>query len=297
MNKSNPIVSSIKYATLIAIAVLMANCSVIDKPETVPAWIEIDEFDFTTVSSEGTDRHKIKDAWVYVNSNLEGVFELPARIPITENGNTKIDIIPGIYKNGIQSDHDKYPFYTYFSATMDLKADSTYQITSAIEYQDNLNFWIEDFEDPSIDFTPSNDSDTAMFIGKPSQFNDLLEGDAGVIHMSSSNYLCQMNTDEVIFADLPRNLAIPAYLEMDYKCNYPFEIGILSRDDQLANYVRTPLITINAISTWNKTYLYLPDVTNFFPTATEFQIYIRVFNTTGADGIEVMVDNLKVIFA
>jgi hypothetical protein len=275
----------------------MVSCNVIDKPETVPAWIEIDEFDFTTSSAEGTDRHKIKDAWVYVNSNLSGVYELPARIPIPENGSTKIDIFPGIHKNGIQADHDKYPFYTAFSATMNLEPDSTYIVTSAIEYQDNLNMWIEDFEDPSMDFDASADSDTSMFIGKPSQFNDLLEGDAGVIHMSSSNYLCQMNTDEVSFVNLPRNLTIPAYLEMDYKCNFPFEVGILSKDDQLSSFVRTPLITINEISTWNKTYLYLPDVTNFYPSATEFQIYIRVFNTAGVDGIEIMVDNLKVIFA
>ena len=275
----------------------LISCEVFDKPETVPAWVQIDEFELTTTSSEGTDREKIKDAWVYVNSNLVGVFELPCKVPIPATGTANVDVFPGIYKNGIQGDRARYPFYTGQSLTVEVEPNEIHQVSNATQYKDDLFFWVEDFEDPSIDMEPSADSDTTMFIAKPSQFNDLIEGDAGAIFMHSGQIQCQMQTDEVEFVNLPRDLTIPAYLEMDYKTNYETEVGILSKDDGVGAFTRTPLITLTPIGDWNKTYLYLPDVTNFYPTATEFQIYFRIFNRDATDNIEFFVDNLKVIFA
>jgi hypothetical protein len=47
---------------------------------------------------------------------------------------------------------------------------------------------------------------------------------------------------------------------------------------------------------WKKTYLYLTDATTFYPVANDFEIYIRVLNPEGYDGIEVYVDNIKIFY-
>jgi hypothetical protein len=63
-----------------------------------------------------------------------------------------------------------------------------------------------------------------------------------------------------------------------------------------------PLVTFypttddNGASQWNKTYVYISDGTNFFPAAAEFDIYIQALNPDAKDGIEILIDNIKVIY-
>jgi hypothetical protein len=279
------------------------GCQILDKPELIPSYIEVDEFTLTVNTNEGTLSNKIKDCWVYADSKLVGVFDLPARIPIILNGNTNIQIYPGIYKNGLEEERVIYPFYSYLDTTLTLNPDSTIKINPIIGYKDNLNFWIEDFEDPGFKLNLFvNNSDTTMFIAKATQYDDLFEGDAGLIKMSENSIYCEMRTDEPLFNDLPRDLNTPAYFEMDYKCNHAFQFGLLDNNSGLSAYNKTALITFNpttdenGVAQWNKTYLYIPDVTNFYQTADSFDFFFSVFNNDESNGIEVYVDNLKVVF-
>ena len=47
----------------------------------VPAYLSIPNFTLTTTSAQGSAAQKITDAWVYVDGNLNGIFELPAKFP------------------------------------------------------------------------------------------------------------------------------------------------------------------------------------------------------------------------
>ena len=47
---------------------------------------------------------------------------------------------------------------------------------------------------------------------------------------------------------------------------------------------------------WNKTYLFIPDATSFFTSATEFDLYISVTNDNYNNDISILLDNFKVIF-
>lgn len=280
-----------------------AGCNVFDKPELIPSYIEVDEFVLVTASDEGTTSHKIKDAWVFIDEEFVGAYELPARIPLIANGEHNVQVYPGIYKNGVQAERVIYSFYTYFDSTYVLEPDETMYVTPEITYQDDLEWWIEDFEDPSFKWTLfTTNSDTTMIVAKPSEYPDLFEGNAGLIKMSSNNVYCEMRTEEPLFNDLPKQVNNDAYMELNYKCNYPFVLGLLHNNSGLAAYDKQALITFNPTTDdngemqWNKTYLYIPDVTNFFQQATEFDFYISVFNNEAEDGIEVYVDNFKVIF-
>lgn len=288
---------------MILTILLFTGCQVFDKPELIPSYIEVDEFVLTTTSAEGTTSSKIKDAWVLVDEKFVGAYELPARIPIIASGEQHIRIYPGIYKSGVQSTRVMYPFYTYFDTTYVLQPDETVYVTPQITYEDGLQWWIEDFEDPSFKWNLfTTNSDTTMIVATPSQYSNLIEGNAGLIKMSSNNTYCEMRTDEALFNDLPRTLNEDAYMEIDYKCNHKFVLGILHNNSGLAAYDKQALITFNpttdenGVMQWNKTYIYIPDATNFFQQATKFDFYISVLNNDAEDGIEVFVDNFKVIF-
>ena len=54
------------------------SCQIIESPEKAPSFIHIDDFIFNiSNNNQGTNSEKITDAWIYVNGNLEGVYELP----------------------------------------------------------------------------------------------------------------------------------------------------------------------------------------------------------------------------
>lgn len=265
--------------------------------------MDIDEFTVVTTSSEGSTSEKIKDVWVFVDSKFTGAFELPARIPLLANGEHRVELYAGIYLNGSQATRAIYPFYTHFDTTYTLQPETTVKVSPVIGYEDDLTWWIEDFEDPSIKWNLfTTNSDTTMFVAKPSEYPDLFEGNAGLIKMSSNNVYCEMRTDEPLFYDLPRTLNEDAYMEINYKCNYKFILGLLHNNSGLAAYDKQALITFNptkdeqGVPQWNKTYLYIPDATNFFQNATKFDFYMSVLNNDATDGIEVYVDNIKVIF-
>ena len=53
----------------------------------------------------------ITDAWVTMDGINLGVFELPAQIPILDEGEHNFRISPGIKENGMSATRMIYPFY------------------------------------------------------------------------------------------------------------------------------------------------------------------------------------------
>jgi hypothetical protein len=56
------------------------------KENAVPAYIYIPAFSLTTKTGEGTTSQKITDAWVYVDGQINGVFQMPITLPVVELG-------------------------------------------------------------------------------------------------------------------------------------------------------------------------------------------------------------------
>lgn len=287
----------IKTITLFLLTSLMfLSCSKFDKAEVRPAFLQIDHFSLSTnASTEGSNSSKIVDAWVYVDDQLFGTFSLPATVPITKVGKRVIKIYPGIKKNGISTERKEYPFYTEYEFSHDLKSDSTYKISPTTTYKQGLMLWFEDFEDPGFKFSAYQSDTSLVRVNTP--INELFEGGAGLISLNSNTYQCEMRTNEPSFNNMPTLLSSDVYLELDYMSNHKLEIGILGNYSAGGIYDRSPLITLNSTNgKWNKTYLYLPDASNFFYGAPEYDIYFRALNPAQLNDVKIYVDNIKVIF-
>ena len=284
-----------KLLFILVLLSALSSCDKFDKPETRPAFLKIDKIDLQTTSAQGSNSHKIVDAWVYIDDMLIGVYSLPAKVPVVNTGVHDVKIRAGIKRNGIAVDRKPYPFYKPIKFTQELLSDSVYELQPVVEYEDNIYMWVEDFEDPGFKLYPYQ-SDTSMTrVSSPA--SDLFEGSAGMIAMETENLVCEMRTNEPDFNAMPTNLSTPAYLEMNYRSNYPMEVGVLGKFSASEPYERVPLITLHSTNNqWNKTYLYLPDASNFLSGSPEFDIYFRVFNNTSSNGIKIYMDNLKVIF-
>jgi len=75
---------------LFLLATLGWGCNLINPTETLPSYIIIDEFSFTTnYSTEFSDSEKITEMWVFANDQVIGSFDLPAEVPILLEGMTE----------------------------------------------------------------------------------------------------------------------------------------------------------------------------------------------------------------
>jgi len=126
--------------SLIFLVSLSTSCRKFDGDQTIPAFIRIDTISLTSdYFTEGANTHNISDAWVYVNDQIIGAFELPALIPVLAKGTNKLEIRPGIKLNGISSTRAPYPFYKPFITQYDVNI-----MHHKIKYNRNIrSSWIK----------------------------------------------------------------------------------------------------------------------------------------------------------
>ena len=91
---------------------VLNSCRKMEGDQTVPAFLKIDKI---TIKSDdvlkGSSSSKITDAWVYVDNNIVGVYELPARVPVLKSGVHSVYIRPGIMYDG--NSDTRGPNFTY----------------------------------------------------------------------------------------------------------------------------------------------------------------------------------------
>ena len=118
----------------IIISIVISSCELINPAETVPSYIHIQKIDLISTATYGSSSSKISDAWVYIDEQLIGCFELPATIPILSEGSHNIKIRPGIKVNGIGSNRSPYPFYNIIEQTIDLQKGTVLNLSPTTTY-------------------------------------------------------------------------------------------------------------------------------------------------------------------
>lgn len=278
---------------LSALAVFtIGACNLYNPPEPVPAYIHIEKIDLTTEPvSEGSNSHKITDAWVYIDDQLLGCFELPCTFPVLFEGNHRLMIRAGIKVNGIAAIRSPYPFYDSYRQTIDLQPGTTLTLSPSVTYIASANFeFMENFEGSGIIIDSSAGSDTTMQILAAPNPN-VFEGNyCGVAWLNSTNTFFECVSSQVY--TLPKS-GRDVFLEFNYKSDREFFVGVIA---QPPYYLKTLSLTYNPSAAWNKTYLYLTPAVSGSPSATQFQIFFGMLNTAGADSVALLLDNIKLIY-
>ncbi len=285
------------YKLFIAIStfITFSSCELYNPAEPVPSYIHIEKITLVTAvdGSQGSNSSKIADAWVYIDDQLIGCFELPATFPVTTEGPHQIKVIPGIKVNGIAATRAPYPFYSSYEQAVDLKKTGRIVVNPIVHYSVSADFdFIENFENAGIILSksPASGVDTIIqriFSPDPNVFE---ANSSGIAYLDATHtfFECVSNTSY----NLPKAGA-PVFLEFNYKCNHEFAVGIYAHSS--AGTIQTAALTFNPSATWNKTYLYLTPVVSSSTNATDFNIFFGMINTTGADSIALLLDNIKLV--
>ncbi len=280
---------------------LFAGCEVINPPEEIPAYLHIKKFTVNSSPNKGGNSSAITEAFVFVDNGFVGAYTLPATFPVLKTGDQRIDIFTGIKDNGIDATPEIYPFYTSVTLNLDLVATEVDTIRPVVEYVENATFNIvENFENTLQIFRDDLDDDPETFVNLTTE--DVFEGQkSGVIVLSKDHPVLQVATNRQ--SDKPAaNREV--YLEMDYKTEVIFEVGIFYYDvngTRLAEFQHG----LNPTTEWTKVYINLSPEFNAlseFVDFDEYQIGIRSLMETDESGNylegsrKILLDNVKFIY-
>ena len=269
-----------KKITYFLILLVITSCQKEDI-STIPTYLKIDNITL----DEGNITSNITDAWVYINDQLQGVYELPAKFPVLEEEIQTVRIKAGIKVNGIASSRIAYPFYTSYYEDITFTPNETKTILPIVGYMDSIDFFLEDFEGIGTNIEISAISDTT--------FLKLVDGDnhygAGIL--SDSLFTFEISTDKL--KDLPQAGA-PVFLELDYKSNTQFLVGVYVNYSQ--SVIKKDLLWINPKQEWNKIHVNLTSTISEGVNASSFKVFIGMIRDFELDTNELYFDNLKVVY-
>lgn len=284
-----------------ALAILISSCDKFEGDQTVPAYIRIDSIGLkTTGVSQGTNSSEIADAWIFVNDQLVGAFELPCVIPVLSQGPSKVTVKPGIRLNGMINLRSAFPLFTSFTQNLVLTPDSVTTVTGTVihgkhtpmvSYSDNTVFAVgEAFEDESLIFDTASNSQVKMGLtpsGSPLTF----EGDhSGVVTLSDTLTYFEMFTHEKY--TLPR-LGTAVFLEMNYKTTLPFAVGVYAYSS--SGIIQQPILVLSEMPEWRKIYVNLSPFVSSQISATNFRIFIGASRSASEAEGTLYLDNIKLI--
>jgi hypothetical protein len=287
----------LRFVLIISLPFLgfMLSCNQLNPPETIPAYAHIDNIHLDTISGQGTNSANITDAWVYVDNNPVGVFQMPCTFPIVASSGThQVMVFAGIMQDGVASMRAKYPFYNFYQANINLTHGQTVKIKPNVWYTSWAKFhWMEDFEGSGItlhnDTVAKNHCDTIMFQTSVGAF----EGKSGeVVLCGAKKFNYEGDSDTLM--NLPKDGTTPVYLEFNYKSTASFWVGMYygSIGSQI------PIVAVNPTSVWKKMYVNLQATILQYSTSTlpqPFYIYFSVTRDPSVDTVRFMLDNIKLV--
>ncbi|HXC04802.1 MAG TPA: hypothetical protein VNZ86_08620 [Bacteroidia bacterium] len=273
---------------LVSGSILLPSCG---KPEFIPSYIHIDSVGLTThYGNDGTNSHYIPDAWVYVDNQLVGDFELPATVPVPYAGQHTVVIQGGILESGSTAERHAYPFYAPWSTTINLVATGTVYVKPVVTYLASAHpfDWTEDFESIGISLT----YDTTT--GNPKLVKDLVnpfEGAAsGTVSLGSgqNHFQCLSSTAFT----LPSS-GVEVYLEINYLTNNEFYVGVMNA----STYQQIIFVSVKPNTVWKKMYIRLTDAvlqTGVSGGGT-YKVYLGMDRDPLVTNPAMHLDNLKLI--
>jgi len=305
---------SVFSIALLFILSLLGSCQKFEGDQTVPAYIRIDSIIMqTNYEEEGAPTSNITDAWVYINDEAIGAYQLPAVFPVLASGLITVRVDPGIELNGIAALRTPYPFYKPIvqdvmlveGEEVNLNTDTLYYdgeelpYTMTTGYYDNLEFvWMEDFEDPSLSLDSTSKSLTDITRTSPANSPEAFLSDyskySGLMVLTTDKWLVDVATN-VGYEDgfvLPK-LGQPVFLEVDYKNNNYFTAGFYANEQ--SQIIQNPVVNMNPTSEWKKIYINLTPGVSSQVNAIDFNIFFGSTKENAVDEPRILIDNVKLI--
>lgn len=279
-----------------------SSCEVINPSEEIPSYLRIDSISFIDSTNNNLpvklNSQKIVDAWVFIDGQLQGTYELPTTFPVLMEGTHKISIYPGVLIDGIAATRSIYSFFHVYEKNITFQKEKVDTIrpvssyyTSRVNYPSEGGF-PEDFEAPGNAFRTGTNSKVDTII-KTSEDSLVFDGNFSGMFLldTSKNYLL---LETIKKYTLPgRGVAV--YLELNFRTNTELRVGMYAESNLNPQITDVPLINLNPTNNeWKKVYINLTDEVSSI-TNSRFKIYFQATHNTLLNESKIVLDNIRLI--
>lgn len=279
----------------------MSGCKSFDKDEPVPAYVYIEAINLKVKpdGSQGSNAHDIKDAWIFANGEMIGVFELPCRVPVLKKDSTLITIFAGVKVNGQNNNRKFYPFYEIYTKKVFLKPTEIDTLNPVVTYKEGVIFsWIEDFEDLAVSFEKTGVTRTVDTLKITGLSEEVFEfGKPGNKYSGKVDFRGKRGTFEnssIGIYDLPRTTS-DIYLEVNYKSDVPITFGMYPTSGTTQDVGIPVYYSFANPNEWKKAYIRLSDdVNSTANNGKKFRILINAVNNEDKSAV-ILIDNIKLL--
>ena len=277
---------------LLLLCVTVSSCEKFIGDQSIPAYLSIDSIYITTdYYRQGTTSQNITDAWVYVDDDFIGTFELPARFPVLKSGKHTVKVWPGIKKNGIAATRGSYEFYLPVEKQVNFSLDSASRMgVLRSGYQSATNFtWLEDFDNVSLTLDTTDRSSAFIQHTNPGSPLTFEGGHSGLVELDSIHDFFECTTHDEFIIPLA-----PVYLEMNFNLTNSLTVGVITYGN--TTLIQTPVLTLNPTNgVWKKVYIDLTNSLNGYTGMSTFRVYLGTFKDSGLKESTLLFDNFKVV--
>ncbi len=285
---------------ILGLLFLLSSC-IKNNPD--PVWIEINEWQLeanpTAVVPAGELTENFSDAWVYIDNQLVGVFELPCKIPVIYYGTKVIRLYPTVLNNGISATKKIYPFVEPQEFTIDLVENETVTINPVTRYRANTQFWIEDFEAAGnkLEDDPNSVASLEVITSSNSPIAESFNGNKfGRISLTETinSWVAYSVSSDVLNIPLGQEV----YLEIDYHNTNRVTTGLLAVSP--SGTLDNPNIQMNpqdnATVEWKKIYIDMREIVGASSSDAYFQLSFQALLDEEDTEGEINIDNIKVLY-
>ncbi|MES2627957.1 MAG: hypothetical protein V4616_03215 [Bacteroidota bacterium] len=287
----------LSFSALLISTLFFSGCSKSKQEATVPAYLRIDSIDFQGTSIQGTNNQNITEAWIFIDSDLQGIYDLPCEVPILALGSREVKIRGGIKRNGMGTSRVVSPFFSTYTEQLTFEPGKTALVKPVVGYFSDVEVWNESFEDAGgIQFSTTTNSDTTLRLTNAP--GEVFEG-----YGSGKAFLPDGKTYMKFFTNLRKTLpkANPVFMELNYKCNDVVNVGLIAHEaggdiSTVVLYLKPtendPLIK----NGWNKIYINLSDQINLSTASTQFDIFFELRKQSSSGTSYMLLDNVKLVY-
>lgn len=268
----------------------------INPVEKVPAFVEIDSVGFFDTIFGGFSQQEILDVWVYNGVEFNGVFPLPARIPILNSGNVNMTIDAGIVSDGIRSLRLAYPFYRSKILTVNLSPGQTTKVYPVFSFPSRIvsrsNTLYDDFESGSLITLQKAGNDSARFSFERSSEDVFPISGGQFAGKIFSDSLTQLRIDLNDVSERSIVSGRNVFLELSFKSNLPLRIGLFANSFGQVNEFSD--LTLLPTTTWKKIYVNLTEEVGI-AIGAKYRIFIRAIKPANQEA-RIYLDNVRLLY-
>lgn len=263
-----------------------------------PSWLYIDKWNLVAnpelSGAEGELSQSLTEAWVYINDQCVGVFELPIKIPLLTTGAVDVKVYPGVRVNGIAATKKIYPFCSVYNTNLTLIQNQTVSIAPVTKYVSNAQFIIEDFEGANVMIENDPNTSMANFVLDNTDLQPFNGNTYAKVDLNSTDSIWVAYT--TFGSYLPRGKEV--YLEIDYYTTNRVVTSLLAISP--GGLKKNPNIQLNKSTPetvkWKKMYIELKELIGASDASAYFDHGFEAWKEKDLANTEIRIDNIKVVY-